>query len=378
MNIAMIGSGHFAIAESIYMCRSGNVHVLQTEPFNKHVMTIDKNLGICDTDIKMEYDLLSVVESADIIFINIDIPYDIELNSYDMQEFDMYIGKIMLYSPSVPVVIRNHIPIGYTRRLIQRYPQLDVAVVPDFIRKESAIEDEFNSDHLIIGGGSTLLQETIISIIGNNRKLLRTGYEEAESIKLFLNTYLALRIAFFNEIDTFAELRGLDSKAIINALSFDKRVGDKYNNPSFGYGGKYLTESTCRLKNEFADIPETIIDNIRNANNVRKKHVVKRILERKPSVVGIFSFDTRTGIKDFQYSPLTDIIKLLQIEEVRVILYEPEIGLDRFMSADVINDFESFAKESDVIIANRYNDILLPYRYKVYCRDAFKIVEGNI
>ena len=273
MNIAMIGSGAFAIADSVYMCRKGNVRIFQTEPVNNHTINAAQKFGAYDEDIKIDSNLQDVIKDANIIFVNIDVPYDIELNSYDMQAFEIYINKIMQYSPNTPVVIRSQIPIGYTRRLIQRYPQLDVAIVPSFIRRESAIEDEFNADHLIIGGGSTQLQKKIVRLLGDKRKLLLIGYEEAEAVKLFLNTYLALRIAFFNELDTFAELRGIDSEAIINALSFDKRVGDKYNNPSFGYGGKYLTENVYRLKSEYADIPEALIDSIKNANNIRKKTI---------------------------------------------------------------------------------------------------------
>ena len=227
-------------------------------------------------------------------------------------------------------------------------------------------------NRVILGGGSDDLQQKVESLLGGSCEVVRIGSDEAESVKLFANAYLAIRVAYFNELDTYAELRGLDSRDIIRAVSLDPRVGDLYNNPSFGYGGRYLVEGTCRLRNDFADIPERMVDMVEVSNEVRKDHIVDMIMERQPRCCGIYGLSMKTGSKDFRYSAVDGIIRRLQARGVRVVIFEPMIDMERFLSADVVADFDDFCQMSDVIVANRVDDRIKAHGDKLYTRDLFE------
>ena len=320
-------------------------------------------------------DAKDALDDAELVFISIAVPYDVELNFYDTHDVDMYLNQVMRYAPKALVVLRSDVPVGYTNRMKSRYPELNLVFVPDFGRNGRAFQDAFYPSRLIIGGGDEIARETLRDLLASNAcEVVYTEPEEAESVKLFANAYLAMRVAYFNELDTYAELRGLNSKDLIRSVSLDPRIGDLYNNPGFGYGGRYLVEGVCRLKSDFADIPERIVDIVETSNEVRKDHIVEMILQRQPElqVCGVYGLGMKSGSKDFRYSAVDGVIRRLQEKGKQVILFEPMLQMERFLSADVIADFEEFAERSDVIIANRMDDRIREFQDKIYTRDIFE------
>lgn len=320
-------------------------------------------------------DAKNALDDAELVFISIAVPYDVELNFYDTHDVDMYLNQVMRYAPKSLVVLRSDVPVGYTNRMKSRYPELNLVFVPDFGRNGRAFQDAFYPSRLIIGGGDEIARETLRDLLASNAcEVVYTEPEEAESVKLFANAYLAMRVAYFNELDTYAELRGLNSKDLIRSVSLDPRIGDLYNNPGFGYGGRYLVEGVCRLKSDFADIPERIVDIVETFNEVRKDHIVEMILQRQPEpqVCGVYGLGMKSGSKDFRYSAVDGVIRRLQEKGKQVILFEPMLQMERFLSADVIADFEEFAERSDVIIANRMDDRIREFQDKIYTRDIFE------
>lgn len=357
MNITIIGSGFQGIAEYILLSADNEVKVMETE----HTTDIDTILSPEEA-----------LESAEIVFLSIPVPYDTELNRYDTHDTDMYINRILEYGRDPLVVLRSDVPVGYTGRIRQRYPELRIMFVPNICRELQAVEDTLNPSRLIIGGGTVSEQQMIYRLLDGKCPVVFTGTDEAESIKLLANSFLAMRVAFFNEVDSYAELKGLDSSDIIKSVSLDPRIGDLYNNPSFGYGGRYLAESACRLKNDFVDLPEKLVDMIEISNEMRKDHIVNMIMRRRPGVCGIYGLGMKTGSKDFRYSAVEGVIKRLQAKGIRVVIYEPMIDLPRYLSADVINDFDTFTAVSDVIVANRVDETVKKHMDKVYTRDLFE------
>ncbi len=312
------------------------------------------------------------LKDAEIVFVSVPVPYDIELNRYDTNNLDMYISKILEYADCPLVVLRSDVPVGYTKRMKQRYPELRIMFVPNFCRELQAVDDTINPSRLVIGGGTDDEQKLVYELLSGTCPVVFTGTDEAESVKLFANSFLAMRVAYFNELDSYAELKGFNSFDIIKSVSLDPRIGDIYNNPSFGYGGRYLTESACRLKNDFVDLPEKLVDMVDVSNDSRKEHVVNMILRRGVRVCGVYGLGMKTGSKDFRYSAVEGVIKGLEAKGMRVIIFEPMIKLSRYLSADVVNDFERFAAESDVIVANRLDERIKEYAEKVYTRDLFE------
>ena len=372
MRITVIGSGHTGLAEAALMSTSNEVKILKTGDINDSVLVEATEAGIIDLQQCILTDVEQAVKDAEMVFISVAAPYDTELNMYDTHDVDMYINQVLRYSPDATVVLRSDVPVGYTKRVMSRYPGLNIMFVPDFAREGRAIKDSFNPARVIIGGGSDSEKELVASLLVRDCEVVYTDTDEAESVKLFANAYLAMRVAYFNELDTYAELKGLKSQDIIRSVSLDPRVGDLYNNPSFGYGGKYLVEGTCRLRNDFADIPERMVDMVEASNEVRKQHVVDMIMAREPKTVGIYGLSMKTGSKDFRYSAVDGVIRKLQAKGVHVIIFEPMLDMERFLSADVEDDFHKFAGMSDVIVANRVDDNVKKYADKVYTRDLFE------
>ena len=372
MKLTVIGSGYNALSLAAVLSRENEVKILSDGNIDKQVLTHASEYGITGLESLISYDVSDSLKGADIVFISTIVTYDTELNMYDTHDVDMYMNQAMRYVPGAAIVIRSDVPVGYTARIRNRYPDLDIAFVPDFAREGRSLQDAFNPARLIIGGGSTRLQKQIEELLCGSCEVVHTDSDEAESVKLFANAYLAMRVAYFNELDTYAELRGLDARAIIRSVSLDPRIGDLYNNPSFGYGGRYLVEGTCRLRNDFADIPERMVDMVEVSNEVRKDHIVDMIMERKPECCGIYGLSMKTGSKDFRCSAVDGVIRRLQARGVRVVIFEPMIDMERFLSADVVADFEEFCRMSDVIVANRVDERIKAYGDKLYTRDIFE------
>ena len=372
MRITVIGSGYSALSLAAMLSRENEVKILSDGNIDKQVLAHASEYGITGLESLISNEVSDSLKDADIVFISTIVTYDTELNMYDLHDVDMYMNQAMRYAPGAAIVLRSDVPVGYTARIRNRYPELDIAFVPDFAREGRSLQDAFNPTRLIIGGGSTGLQKQIEELLGGSCEFVYTDSDEAESVKLFANAYLAMRVAYFNELDTYAELRGLDAQAIIRSVSLDPRIGDLYNNPSFGYGGRYLVEGTCRLRNDFADIPERMVDMVEVSNEVRKDHIVDMIMERKPECCGIYGLSMKTGSKDFRCSAVDGVIRRLQARGIRVVIFEPMIDMERFLSADVVADFEEFCSMSDVIVANRIDERIKAYGDKLYTRDIFE------
>ena len=372
MRITVIGSGHTALSVAAVLSLKNEVKILRDGSIYHNVLLHATEYGVTDLESLITDEPAEALDGAELVVISLIVPYDTELNMYDLHDLDMYMNQAMRYAPGAAIVLRSDVPVGYTARIRNRYQDLDIAFVPDFAREGRSLQDAFNPARLIIGGGSTRLQKQIEELLCGSCEVVHTDSDEAESVKLFANAYLAMRVAYFNELDTYAELRGLDARAIIRSVSLDPRIGDLYNNPSFGYGGRYLVEGTCRLRNDFADIPERMVDMVEVSNEVRKDHIVDMIMERKPECCGIYGLSMKTGSKDFRCSAVDGVIRRLQARGVRVVIFEPMIDMERFLSADVVADFEEFCRMSDVIVANRVDERIKAYGDKLYTRDIFE------
>ena len=373
--ITVIAGRQQAIAAAAMLSRENTVRILGVDRIDTDLEEQAKQYDVSDLQQLVCQDIKQGLTGAEVVLIGTAAPYDTELNFYDTHDVDKYLSQIMRYAPSALVVLRSDVPVGYTSRMKSRYPQMRLIFVPDFGRNGRVFQDAFSPSRLIIGGGNADEQALVKDLLAiNGCEVVYTQPEEAESVKLFANAYLAMRVAYFNELDTYAELRGLSTEDLIRAISLDPRIGDLYNNPGFGYGGRYLVEGVCRLRHDFADVPERIVDMVETSNEVRKDHIVEMILKRdpQPQVCGVYGLGMKTGSKDFRYSAVDGVIRRLQARGKQVILFEPMLQMERFLSADVIADFEEFAERSDVIIANRMDDQIREFQDKVYTRDIFE------
>lgn len=375
MKITVISGRQQAIAMAAMLSLRNEIRILGRRGIELGIIEQAEQYGAKNFESLFVDDVSDALFRAEIVFINTAAPYDTELNFYNTHDVDMYLNQVMRYAPKALVVLRSDVPVGYTTRMKSRYPELNLVFVPDFGRNGRAFQDAFYPSRLIIGGGDEIARETLRDLLASNAcEVVYTEPEEAESVKLFANAYLAMRVAYFNELDTYAELRGLNSKDLIRSVSSDPRIGDLYNNPGFGYGGRYLVEGVCRLKNDFADIPERLVDMVETSNEVRKDHIVEMILRRQPEpqVCGVYGLGMKSGSKDFRYSAVDGVIRRLQEKGKQVILFEPMLQIERFLSADVVRDFDEFTERSDVIIANRMDEQIKKYQDKVYTRDIFE------
>ena len=369
MKIQVVGSGYTGIANAVFLAQNHEVSLVKTEEVPQTMIDEAGN---------HQMDLPSILTDrfdpadADYVIICVPVPYDGELNQYDLRQLDGYLTKTLNGSEAV-VIIRADVPIGYTDRMKVRFNTDRIVCCPDFSREGRALHDAFHPSRIIVGDtsdrgaavGQLLQPDPSVEVI-----CMRAT--EAESVKLFANCYLAMRVAYFNELDTFAEMRGMDAAQIIRGVSSDPRIGNLYNNPSFGYGGRYLVEGSEKLRANFADIPHKIVHMVEVSNEIRKDHVAEMIMKKNPKVVGIYGLSMKTGSKDFRYSTVEGIIMRLQSAGINTVVYEPMINRERFLSARVVTNLDTFKSMSDVIVANRLDEQLDDVMDKVYSRDLFR------
>ncbi|MGN0716065.1 MAG: hypothetical protein ACI4LN_09580, partial [Anaerovoracaceae bacterium] len=332
MKIQVAGSGYTGIANAVFLAQSHEVRLVKTEEVPQSMLEEAKKYGV---------DLASILtdrfepEGADFVVICIPVSYDGELNQYDLRRLDGYLTKALTGSEAV-VIVRADVPIGYTARMKARFDTDRIVCCPDFVREGRALYDAFHPSRIIVGDMSA--QGAVVGELlqpDPSVEVICMQSAEAESVKLFANCYLAMRVAYFNELDTFAEMRGMDAAQIIRGVSSDPRVGNLYNNPSFGYGGRYLVEGSEKLRANFADIPHKIVHMVEVSNEIRKDHVAEMIMKRQPKVVGVYGLSMKTGSKDFRYSTVEGIIMRLQSAGINTVVYEPMIDRERFLSARV-------------------------------------------
>ena len=386
MNITVSGIGYVGLANAVLLAQHNNVTAFDVSEekvrlINQRISPLeDKEIREYLADKKLKLSATNDKAQAyrkDTGFIIIATPtdYKVKQNSFDTSSVESVISDVNKMAPSATVVIKSTLPIGFTERMQKEYPKLSILFSPEFLREGKALYDNLYPSRIIVGGSPKKAKEFAAFLLqGAKKKDIPVCYmppTEAEAVKLFANTFLASRIAFFNELDTYSEIMGLDAKSIIEGVCFDPRIGDYYNNPSFGYGGYCLPKDTHQIKNDYSEVPHSLISAIVQSNKIRKKHISAMIAKRNPKTAGIYKLAMKTGSDNFRSSAVLDIIKDLQKKQISVIIYDPVINRKELFKCQTVNDFNKFVKMSDVIIANRMTRELERIKHKVYTRDVF-------
>lgn len=385
MNISVIGLGYVGLANALLL--SQTEHVKAYDIVNEKVdflsqgkspledKEIHEFLKRDDLNIEFTNDFEDAVKYADYLIIATPTDYDEVKNYFNTSTVEDVIEKALAIRPDATFIIKSTVPVGYTLDVKARFNTENIIFSPEFLREGKALYDNLYPSRIVVGEVSDRGKEIAAmfkdSCIKEEVPVLLTHSTEAEAIKLFSNTYLALRVAYFNELDTYAESRGLDSRQIIEGVGLDPRIGSHYNNPSFGYGGYCLPKDTKQLRANYEDVPSNIIGAIVEANTTRKDFIADQIIAKKPKVVGIYRLTMKANSDNFRYSSIQGIMKRIKAKGIEVVVYEPTLDAAEFYHSRVIKDFDEFKDLSDVIVANRFEEILKDVENKVYTRDIF-------
>lgn len=381
-NILIIGSGYVGIAYSCLLSNNNNVHIFDND--EKKVQSLkngkkyfsEDEIRKCLKKNKKNINFISNISNYDYDFIFLCLPtdYDPASNQFNTSIVENYIYEISKSDTSAIVVIKSTVPVGFTNKSILSYGNIKILFSPEFLREGHAIHDTLNPERVIAGGEENLCIRyfnLIKGVLKTNIPYLKMSHTEAESVKLFSNTYLAMRVAFFNELDTFCIQRNLNAKNIIKGVSLDKRIRNIYNNPSFGYGGYCLPKDTKQLLSNYEDVPQDLISSIIKSNETRKKFIVEKVTQNKPKTVGIYRLAMKKGSDNFRESSILDIINFLKRKKINVVIYEPNCTEGSFIECKVENDFPRFVETSSLILVNRLDNKIKKYQKIIFSRDLF-------
>lgn len=384
-NITVAGTGYVGLSISVLLAQNNNVTALdliqeKVDLINQKKSPIQdkeiseflscKNLNLKATTNKDE-----AYNNPDFIIIATPTDYDSEKNFFNTSSVESVISLAEQKCPSSTIIIKSTIPVGFTEQMKKEHPSLEIIFSPEFLREGKALYDNLYPSRIIVGSSSEkakifadLLKN---SALKKDIPVLFMNSTEAEAVKLFANTYLALRVAYFNELDTYAELKKLNTKSIIDGVCLDPRIGSHYNNPSFGYGGYCLPKDTKQLRANYQNIPSNLIGAIVESNDTRKNHIASMIISKKPETVGIYRLTMKSNSDNFRASAIQDIMKKIRAEGIKVVIYEPTIFSSEYEKYPVINDLKKFKDECDIIVANRLNEELQDIKQKIYTRDLY-------